>query len=242
MSRDEDMFWEEETEKYYRVMATGGGMPVLDCGSLKELPVALRRRLIRRAVREAKGDLQRIDYRHVESMMALLDRRGGGRVVAPGVEVVRSMEWIRFTPAGYRDVHDGSAVLLAAPGEVTLPDGICLRLRSVPPERGYNGGEAGNRVDGPDKEDKLDWDRMDGPLTLRWWVPGDAYRRTGAKQAEKIKQMFQMARIPLWERHFWPIIEAGKDIVWSRRFGPSAEHQATSSSRRVLGVREIPAE
>jgi len=250
MSHDEDVYWEELTAHHYSLLVQPGGrFPVIDCLKLRELPMALIRRVIRHAIRALKGNLRGIDYEHIEAVVRKLGREGGsGCVHLPGVEVIRSMDWLRFAPAS-RDVIEGTAVPdewcvpIVAPGEAVLPGAIRLRLRSVEPERGYNGGEAGSQVSGlADGEYGLDWDKIEGPLTLRSWLPGDAYRPAGTRQAEKIKRMFQKARIPLWERRFWPILETGKGIVWSRRFGPSVSHQATSASHRVLGVQEIPAE
>jgi hypothetical protein len=40
---------------------------------LRRAPLALRRRMVRRAVAEAKGDLRRITFAHVESILNLLE-------------------------------------------------------------------------------------------------------------------------------------------------------------------------
>lgn len=50
------------------------------------------------------------------------------------------------------------------------------------------------------------------PMVLRNWRPGD--RLSG----ELLKQSFQVARIPLWERRDWPVLECAGRIAWTRRF------------------------
>lgn len=55
------------------------------------------------------------------------------------------------------------------------------------------------------------------PMVLRNWRPGD--RLAG----DLLKQSFQVARIPLWERRDWPVLECAGRIVWTRRFAPLDE-------------------
>jgi tRNA(Ile)-lysidine synthase len=238
-SRDEDLFLDQLCEQEFSAR-TPGPDTILACGRLAELPVALARRVVRRALREVKGDLRQMDFSHIEAVLAMI--RGGGsprRIQLPGVDVRRSFGWVRFAAAGGEGDQGCKAVPIPLPGEAVLPDGHRVRLSSLAPERGYNSDGTGRAETG---KDSLDWDRIEGPLTLRYWLPGDAYRPDGARQPEKLKQMFQMARVPLWERRFWPIIETSQGIVWSRRFGSSTTHKATPNSHRVLKVEEIPAD
>src|SRR5262249_41078281 len=75
-------------------------------------------------------------------------------------------------------------------------------------------------------------------LELRNWRPGDQYRRIGQTNAEKIKLLFQEARIPLWERRNWPIVTYNGVILWARRFGAAAEYAAGPFTRDVLRIDE----
>jgi tRNA(Ile)-lysidine synthase len=86
---------------------------------------------------------------------------------------------------------------------------------------------------------ELDFDKAGGRLELRNWRPGDQYRRVGRENPEKVKFLFQEARVPLWKRRSWPIITDGEVILWAYRFGAAAEYAATASSRRVLRIRAI---
>ena len=87
----------------------------------------------------------------------------------------------------------------------------------------------------------LDWDRISGALEVRNWRPGDRYKPIDHSGEEKIKQLFQQARIPLWERRSWPVITSAEGIVWARQFGPEAGLAATEDSRVLLKVQEVPA-
>jgi tRNA(Ile)-lysidine synthetase-like protein len=93
---------------------------------------------------------------------------------------------------------------------------------------------------------ELDWQRLTPTngalpsLELRNWRPGDQYRPAGQSKHQKVKFLFQEARIPLWERGNWPIITYNGTIVWTQRFGAAAEFAASPSTRVVLRVEISP--
>jgi tRNA(Ile)-lysidine synthase len=74
---------------------------------------------------------------------------------------------------------------------------------------------------------------------LRSWLPGDAFQVVGGRQERKIKDLFEKARIPSWERPEWPIISLGNTVVWVRDFGVAEPYRASSASRTLLRLREI---
>ena len=61
------------------------------------------------------------------------------------------------------------------------------------------------------------------PVELRGWRDGDHYRPRGRSRDQKVKEMFQKARIPSWKRDLWPIVTSGSKILWVREFGAAAE-------------------
>jgi tRNA(Ile)-lysidine synthetase-like protein len=75
-------------------------------------------------------------------------------------------------------------------------------------------------------------------LELRGWQPGDQYRPEGRIHGQKVKEMFQEARIPSWRRRSWPIVSNGAKILWARKFGPAAEFAAGAEPGPVLRVWE----
>ncbi len=236
----EESYWEEEVHRLaVGRLAEKDGAVLLDVRSLASLPLAAARRLIRRAVEMAKGDLKGIEFRHVEEVLRVAQKREGhGHAGIPGIEAVRSFEWLRFTPKGGMRKSEPYRVPVKAPGTVQLPGGwpaISLELveksetsdvfHSV-----YNSGKGG-----------LDWRRLSSSLEWRSWTPGDRYHPVGSSGTEKIKTLLHRARIPVWDRAGWPVLWDGDAIVWVRRFGPSASVAANSSSTVILKVRESEA-
>ena len=66
-----------------------------------ELPVAVQRRLLRRAIERVRGSLRAIDFQHVERIRAMMaTREGSGRIQLPDLDVYRSFDWLRLAPVG----------------------------------------------------------------------------------------------------------------------------------------------
>jgi tRNA(Ile)-lysidine synthase len=135
-----------------------------------------------------------------------------GKLSLPGLTVEKSFEWLRFAAAGAidRDVLDGVGLELLAASSVYNRD-----------------------------EHQLDWGSLSGPLRLRSWHPGDRYRRVGRPTEERLKLLFQKARIPVWERRSWPVLLCEDKIVWARKFGAAEGARRTDSTQTVLLVRDL---
>jgi tRNA(Ile)-lysidine synthase len=184
--------------------------------------------------------LRQIDFGHVERVLDIAcSPRGHARLELPGVEVVRSLDWLRFAPPGFTSASKSSFSirLPAVPSSLELP-GTNIRITLQLLEKNdSNRGYATVVAD-------LDWERVTGSqqpspcLELRNWRPGDQYRRAGRSKQEKVKVLFQEARVPLWERRAWPIITYNGNILWIRRFGAAAEFAAGPDTRIILRVGE----
>ncbi|MEO7652998.1 MAG: tRNA lysidine(34) synthetase TilS [Bryobacteraceae bacterium] len=207
---------------------------LLDAGPLRLLTRAAARRLVRRALEYVRSDLLRLTFRHVDRILDLATGpQGHGRLQVPGVDVTRSFEWTQFVPAGvkYDESHDFK-FQLALPGRLALPNQECTLVAELIESSG-EGECVYNTI-----VSNLAWDRLTGPLELRNWRPGDRYQPAGSASPSKLKDMFQHARVPAWERRGWPVMEADGEIVWTRRFGPASSYAADFGSRSILRVWE----
>jgi tRNA(Ile)-lysidine synthase len=234
----EEAYWEGEIGR----LAPGwmhetGGTVILQAEALRCLPVAAARRMVRHAMARVKGDLRSIDFVHIAAVMQLAAAsEGHGRLQAPGLDIFRSFDWLRFARPGTdtlanRNYHFAATV----PGSFEIPgSGGVIHLELVEKTETseaidcvYNGVTGG-----------INWERVSGRLELRNWRPGDRYQPVGRSGEEKIKTFFQEARIPLWERRHWPVLTDDSSIVWARRFGPAERYAAHAGTRMALAIRE----
>jgi len=237
LAQDEERYW--TTELARRSSPSCNASQILSTVELAALPTALARRIIRQAIKDAKGDLRQIDFAHVERILKMIRSHDGhDHVQIPGLDVIRSFEWVRLVPPGShpRSGFDFSFILYP-PGSLELPDGsarITLQILEKE-ERTQLCGTVVN---------ELDWGRFTSPdgapsgLEVRNWRPGDQYHPVRQSRKQKIKTLFQKARIPLWERPNWPIVIYSGSIIWARQFGAAAEFAAGPATPVVLAVGE----
>jgi tRNA(Ile)-lysidine synthase len=213
LSYEEEQYWQSQLDQV-TLIHTGDAIELdasllggasfslqrrLQPASGNPLPPAAARRLIRRAIHLAKGDLRQIDFDHIEAVLNL--RR---RVHLPGLTVTRSFDWIRFSPSA--DPLPPVPRQITPPGKFPSPDGqteICVDLAQD---------EACDTL-------KVEACQICSPLELRGWRPGDHYRPQGHSRDQKIQEMFQKARVASWRRASWPILTSRDKILWARQFG-----------------------
>ena len=215
---------------------------------LVEAPVAMARRRVRRAFEAVKGDLRQIDFAHVETVLAMASSPlGSGRAQLPGLDIFRSFDWMRIAPAGYDNACARNfSYPVSIPGSIRLPrtaGSVNFELINT----------AERRITRDKVLDELDWqcltvfsepDPATGgkvghdALELRNWRPGDHYQRPGQSHGQKLKDLFQEARVPLWQRRHWPVLASGDRIFWTRKFGPAAECVVVRDTKLVLCIRD----
>jgi tRNA(Ile)-lysidine synthase len=234
----EEAYWETEIDRLAAgVLRPGGGAVVLRADALAALPLAVARRLARRAIELVKGDLRGIGFDHIEALLELAaGGEGHGRLQAPGLDIFRSFEWLRVARPGMETLENRNYRFPApVPGRVELPGPDSAVFLELIETTGTIGSSESVYNEGAGA---LDREALRGPLEVRNWRPGDRLQPIGKAGEEKIKTLFQEARIPLWERRHWPVVVCGSSIVWTRRFGPDARFAARPGVKLALAIGE----
>jgi tRNA(Ile)-lysidine synthase len=254
LASDEEAYWNQMLPTHRSLTAQLGGaspaprLVILNTADVSRQP-AVGRRLLRQAIAQVKGDLRQIEFAHVERLLQMASQTGDGhdRAILPGIDAIRSFNLLRIAPPHYDSsrTRDYSFRLdsaeLESRGCVAGP--VTLRLERMADQML----QPFDSVPRATLEEKLDWLRLNSPpspegtprgLELRNWRPGDQYCRIGRVRPEKIKQMFQEFRIPLWERREWPVLTAAGIVAWARQFGPAVEFTPPADSRVWLSIRE----
>ncbi len=239
VAQDEEAYWEAEMDRLEpQWFEQEAGGVVVRADRLRELPRAVRRRLLRRAIERVKGDLRGIDVEHVERALELTEAGASGSADLPGVAVTRSFEWLRFAVPESAGGAAEYSIPVEPPGEYRPPGAnSVIRLEFRAASEMCGGEETAYNTSGV-------WfaegEEVSGRLTLRNWRPGDRFQPAGEKRARKLKELFERARVPCWKRSGWPMLVKGEEIVWTRGFGVAAKFTPRRGSRRVLVIEEEP--
>lgn len=234
LAREEEEHGRREAERLVETLVSWDGpAALLRAPDLAALDPVAARRLLRLVAERLRGNLNRLEFRHIEAVLELARREeGGGGVDLPGLVAQRSFDWIRLAlPEHVKASPSQTGLPVDPPCTLSLPGGgRVLRFSLVTP------GEILHATEAAPTGQALDWDELPRPLVLRPWKPGDRYQPVGHDHPVSLKTLFQKHRVPSWERANWPVLEAAGRIVWALRFGPAREYAAGPSCPRLLFI------
>jgi tRNA(Ile)-lysidine synthase len=239
----EEDYWLEVIGPIYAKIAKRTHLGViLATLALGSCQIAVRRRVVRRAISELRGDLCGLDMRHIDAILAICrSAEGNNRVLVPGIDALRSFGQLLLTcPGTLSKELRGYQRNLAFGQECELPFRAgFISVDQVNSESQFCANFKGD-------QELLEVVDLDGRqiavagrprlLAVRNWEPGDQLHRAGHQGAEKIKSLFQEYRVPLWERRHWPVLVHQNEIIWARKFGCAHNFKRSEESRRVLRV------
>jgi tRNA(Ile)-lysidine synthase len=193
-------------------------------------PLAVQRRIIKAVGEEAGIPLE---FKHVEEVLRFVTEAegSGGELSLPlGWKARREQHEIVFVTPDLRESGPAGdyEYELPIPGEVSVPEiGWVIEARRIAPEAGYN------------PEQLLDGDSLPRALKVRNWRAGDRFWPKHTKAPKKIKELLQERHVRQPDRHLWPVVVSGTEIVWMRGFPPPANF-AAKCGREAVAIVERP--
>lgn len=219
------------------LVSFGDGWITLLAAEVAGLFTVMARRVIRLALRDLKGDIADISFKHVDEVISVLRSSDSFRYEFPGgVFVERSGHDLTFSLQRPPDQPTEYAYRLLLPGEIRVPEveaviNAEIRDEWVDPIRPAGSMDA-----------VFDFDAIVGTLVVRNWQPGDRIRPLGMHGTKKLQDVFVDARIPRSARYRIPVVTDGVRIVWLPGIAVSEEVRVTESTRRSLLLAVHPLE
>jgi tRNA(Ile)-lysidine synthase len=227
IARAEEEYWEKEVARVLPlVWQADGTIGVLKAAPLTHLPLALQRRVVRAAT-ECLG--LRLDFRHVEEIIAQSSNRIATTVLPGGWMVQLEKDALRFATQRGKPEKLEYEYRLSVPGSVEVPE-TTSRFEAV--------SVSGNAAEGYNPEDLLDRALLAAELKVRNWHPGDRFWPAHTKAAKKIKELLQDRQVTGRERKLWPVIVSGQEVVWVRGFPAPARFRPDNADNKAVQIRE----
>ena len=234
---DELTFLDEETARYWdRVVHRHGETITLDKKELGKLNLAIKRHLLRAAIEELLGSLKDIEARHIEEIIAVLDKPAGKQISLPW-GLVFSIEYERYLlgrePAALCPFPPlAGEYALNIPGETELP-GWRVEAEVIGREKMAEKGD--------DFTAYIDLDKAGNELKVRGRRSGDRFQPLGMAQPKKLNEFMIDARIPRAWRGRIPVvctsgqaIDTTGQIVWLVGYRIDERAKVTAETKRVL--------
>ena len=209
--------------------------------AFSQLSLAVKRRVLRKAILGIKKDLRRITLLHVDAILQLIDKgRDPGRLNLPdGILMVRngvelSLEKIENNTISksYRTPQNSASnyqYAITAPGtlyikEADLSITLCeINIDELPDFKEIDATIA-----------FFDLDRLIFPLSVRNLRPGDRFTPLGLNGTQKVKKYFINHKIPFVQRKICPLLLSGGNIVWLAGHRIDDAVKVRPGTRRIL--------
>ena len=215
----------------------------LDISELNQQTLAVRRRLIRKAVLKVKGNLRRMGFAHVEAVVKLaqkgpalgvLDLPDRIRISRQNdvLIMIREAQDLRHLANGPRlSLTPDYEYRLAKPGQISIKEAaLKIRFSEISaghPSDWHPSGHGTGAV-------YFDMDKIHFPLVIRNFRPGDRFTPLGMTGRQKLKKFFIDHKVSRFERTKCPILLCRNEIIWVVGHRLDNAVKIGSQTRRVL--------
>ncbi len=206
-----------------------------------QLPKAVKRRVVRKAILWVKKDLRRITLLHVDAILHLIEKgRVAGRLNLPdGILVEKNTVELTFEKRNKIRKRQDCRILqttstdyqysIFAAGTLFIKEaGVSISLCEIDtddlPDFKKNGAHIAF----------FDLDRLHFPLLVRNLRPGDRFSPLGVCGTQKVKKYFINHKIPGTQRRKCPLLLSRGDIIWVAGHRIDNAVKVSPQTRRVL--------
>ncbi|MEJ2729152.1 MAG: tRNA lysidine(34) synthetase TilS, partial [Deltaproteobacteria bacterium] len=194
-----------------------------DIERLNQQNIAVRRRLIRKAVLKVKGNLRRVAFVHVEAAVKMAQKAAASSALdlPDRIRICRQNDVLTISREAQNLRHLAGVPLLASTpdyayrlssaGEVLIKEAalkICLSeipRSHIPDWHEPNQGE---------RTVYFDMDKIRFPLAIRNFRPGDRFSPLGMTGSQKLSKFFIDHKVSKAERKKCPIVLSRNEIIW----------------------------
>lgn len=234
--REEDSYLEEQAEKAYQdaLQAAAAGRVVLRLDSLRGTPVAIRRRVLRRAWQFLTGELKNLAFQHAEAALDLLyGGATGSRAVLPGnVVAVRSYNTLELIKEQGKLGVSYYIHPVKVPGATYIPELDRTVYAALAPRS-----PAHDPKSLPPEEALLDYEKLPPQIFVRRRLEGDVFYPFGQVSELKLKDFFIKQKVPREERDRIPLVSTPEEIVWVGGMRTGERWKVDEKTARVLHLK-----
>jgi len=224
------------------VRPAGAGALAFKLAAFTKVPLAIQRRMLRRAVAQLGVPTREAGFDAVERVRAAMLGEGPFRFNLPGpvgVERVGS-EWLlarpgaRVTFPDYPQLDAATGVRVPDSGSVDLAHGWRLSVGRQAMEDGA--------LDHVSDETTavFDADQIPHPIIVRSPVAGERIAPLGMAGRVKLSDVFIDHKVPRRLRARWPVVSTGDDILWVPGLRRGGIAPVGASTQQIVELRLVP--
>ena len=232
--KDDIDFIDDKVKEAYcdAVLKKENGEVELLLRKISKMHLAVRRRVIRKAIEEVKGSVKGIESVHIENILDMIDNgKVGSRIDLPGIKIGRTYESIRFYKKEIQPKSFDYEAFLNIPGLTEVGDGKHYIEASIITDyklSDYKGMKGSSLIQ------FFDYDKMIEGINIRKRKEGDLFKPVNSNGTKKLKEYFIDNKIPREIRDNIPLVAKGHDIIWIIGYKISDKFKVTENTKKVL--------
>lgn len=194
---------------------------------------SIKKRIIRRVIKDICGNKYDIEMKHIEDIIQLSRNKTGKQIDLPNnVVAINEYGDIRVK---LRDVNE----LIEEKQHVLSKEKILhnkIQFNSYIVE--FNVTESDNKWKYSNNSliKHFDFDKINGNIIIRYRKNGDKIIPLGLNGSKKVKDVFIDMKIPKEKRDFIPIVEFGGDIAWIVGVKLSDKYKVDVNTKNILKI------
>ncbi len=205
------------------------------------LPLAMKRSTLRKAVYTLRRSLRDLGFEHVENAIEIVETgKTGSQAILPkglvltvgysSFVITPEDETYKFTNADMPQLHKGQVEQIKIPGTTTLSATNWQLVAQLRKDVTFNTAKQADNL-----EAYLDADMVGTHPILRTRQPGDTFCPLGMNgQRKKINDFMINEKIPANQRNLIPLLVAHNKILWVCGYRPDERAKLCSDTKRVL--------
>ena len=224
---------------------------VLSVSKLNEVHLAAQRRVIRKAIAKLKGNLRRITFFHIDSIISHLQEENQYRSFdyPDDIRVIINNERLVFSKNNRvrRDIRKkpGKPQRLSFEYKILksgkfLQDSETIFIKEIGKKLEFSKINLGKWPDfNANKQNVayIDMESLDFPLVIRNFRPGDRFTPLGMTGTQKLKKYFINNKVHQTERARCPVLLSKGKIVWVVGHRIDDSVKVTHSTRNMLNIK-----
>lgn len=230
--------WNQDNE-YLNLLAIEAKNKVLEKGriDLKKFALlhqAIQSRILRQLIKEVKGNLEGITFKHIEAILNLIKYGTPQRRLdlPANIKVEREYETLAIYKVEKEGVRKREEKYLKLPG-VTEVEELKIEIQLL----AKDSFSTLYPLLSTSSNAYLDYDKLKLPLLLRHRKNGDKFHPYGMVGSKKIKDFFIDLKIPKREREKIYLLEDKEGIIWVMASNRIDERvKVTEATRKVLVI------
>jgi tRNA(Ile)-lysidine synthase len=202
----------------------------LDALYIHNIPIALARRVIRDFIFRVKGDLRRVSFDDIETILGM--NEGKEFSFKDNLILIRDGDFI-FVKKGhsgkkeYKYFWKRNTEIEIKEIKKRFKGSLIKKENSFVPEY-----DDENRV-------YLDGPKIGFPIIIRPRTEGDRYQSIGSPGRKKLKEIMREKRIRRSERDIIPIFFSGNDILWAPGLPVSEKYKLTKDTKEIYLIERV---